>query len=209
MAFGVTGQEVLTEIQSRYEKTDDFEASFVQEFIGKGVGKPQKEEGKVYFKKKGMMRWDYRIPSKKLITNGQTLWFYQADENQVFVSDISNVLKEKTPLGFLAGEGDIRRDFNLIHFREPVSPKEDHFVLELAPKERQSTFEKLALTVDKKTYTIIQVEVFDGLGNVTRTRFVDMKMNVNLPGSFFQFTPPPGAEVINMQESSGKKAPKK
>jgi len=72
MAFGVTGQEVLAEIQSRYEKADDFEASFLQEYIGKVVKGPPKGEGKVYFKKKGMMRWDYRIPNQKVKPYGST-----------------------------------------------------------------------------------------------------------------------------------------
>ena len=33
---GATGQAVLAEIQSRYEKTNDIEANFIQEYIGKG-----------------------------------------------------------------------------------------------------------------------------------------------------------------------------
>lgn len=56
-AFCTTGQEVLNEIQSRYEKTDDSEANFIQEHFGKGMKQPNRGEGKVYFKKKGMMRW--------------------------------------------------------------------------------------------------------------------------------------------------------
>jgi outer membrane lipoprotein-sorting protein len=60
----------------------------------------------------------------------------------------------------------------------------------------------LTLTVDKKTYYVIQADVFDGLGNVTRTRFIDIKTNVGLSNSFFHFTIPPGAEVLKMQEPS-------
>jgi outer membrane lipoprotein-sorting protein len=61
---------------------------------------------------------------------------------------------------------------------------------------------KLTLTVDKKTYIILQTDVFDGLGNVTRTRFINIKTNVGLSNSFFYFTIPPGTEVIKMQEPS-------
>ncbi len=208
-ALSATGQEVLSEIQSRYENTNDFEANFLQEYISKVMKKPQKGEGKVSFKKRGMMRWDYRIPNQKFISNGQTLWFYQPDENQVFVSDISKMIKEKTPLAFLAGEGNLSRDFNLLNFNESVSQEEDHYVIELAPKETQVTLSKLSLTVDKKTYYILQVDVFDALGNITRTRFIDIKTNVDLPNSFFQFTIPSGAEVLKMQESPGKGPPTK
>jgi len=201
VVYGTTGQTVLGEIQKRYENTNDFEASFLQEYIGKVMKRPQRGEGKVYFKKKGMMRWDYRTPNQKLISDGLTLWYYQVDENQVFVSDISKIIREKTPLAFLAGEGDLSRDFKLLNFNESTSPKEENFVLELIPKEPHAGLSKLTLTVDKKTYYVVQTDVFDGLGNVTRTRFIDIKTNVSPPDSFFHFTFPPGAEVLKFKES--------
>jgi outer membrane lipoprotein carrier protein len=211
LVFCATGQEVLNEIQNRYEKTNDIEANFIQEYISKGMKQPNRGEGKVYFKKKGMMRWDYTVPNQKLISDGHTLWYYQPDEKQVLISDVSRVLKEKTPLAFLAGEGNLSRDFNLLNLNESVSQKEDNYVIELAPKESLATLSKLILTVDKKTYIILQVDVFDGLGNLTRTLFINIKTNVGLSNSFFQFTSPPGTEVIKMQgpsaPASGGKGP--
>jgi len=210
VAWGASGQDILTEIQSRYESTNDFEASFMQEYIGKVMRQLNRGEGKVFFKKKGMMRWDYRVPNQKLISDGQTLWYYQPEEKQVVISDVSRAPRE---FGFLAGEGDLRRDFKLLNMNDSVSPKEDNFVIELIPKEPQGALSKLILTVDKKTYDIVQTDVFDGLGNVTRTRFSDIKTNKDLPNSFFQFTIPPGTEVLKMQEpsapASGGKGPNK
>lgn len=214
LAFGSSGQEVLIEIQNRYERTQDFEANFLQEYIGKVMKQSHRGEGKVYFKKKGMMRWDYQIPNQKLISDGRTLWFYQPEENQVYVSDISKMIREKTPLAFLTGEGDLSREFTLLNLNEPVAQKEDSFILELVPKETQAALAKLTLSIDKKTYYVIQTDVVDGMGNITRTRFTEIKTNRDPPNSFFQFTIPPGAEVLKMQESpapapSGKSPQKK
>ncbi len=101
------------------------EANFIQEYFGKVMKQPNRGEGKVYFKKKGMMRWDYTVPNQKLISDGHTLWYYQPEEKQVLLSDVSRVLKEKTPLAFLSGEGNLGRDFNLVNLKESVSQKED------------------------------------------------------------------------------------
>ena len=196
--FCITGQEVLTEVQNRYEKTNDFEASFIQDYVGKGIGQSSRGEGKVYFKKKGMMRWDYTVPNQKFISDGHTLWYYQPEEKQVLVSNVSSILKERTPLAFLAGEGNLSRDFSLLNLNESVSQKEDNYVVELAPRESLATLSKLILTVDKKTYIVLQADVVDEMGNVTRTRFIDTKTNVGLSNSFFQFTIPPGTDVIKM-----------
>jgi outer membrane lipoprotein carrier protein len=208
VVFCATGQEVMSEIQSRYEKTNDFEADFIQEYISKVMRQPNRGEGKVYFKKKGMMRWDYTVPNQKFVSDGHTLWYYQPEEKQVLVTDVLSVLKEKTPLAFLAGEGNLSRDFNLLNLNESVSQKEDNYVIELAPKEPIATLSKLTLTVDKKTYIVLQADVFDGFGNLTRTRFINTKTNVGVSNSFFQFAIPPGTEVIKMQgpaTPSGKK----
>ncbi len=202
VVFCATGQEILNEIQNRYEKTNDFEANFIQEYIGKVMRQPNRGEGKVYFKKKGMMRWDYTVPNQKFVSDGRNLWYYQPEEKQVLVSDVSSVLKEKTPLAFLAGEGNLSRDFDLLNVNEAISQKEDHYVLELSPKEPLSTLSKLILTVDKKNYIVLQADVLDGLGNLTRTRFIDIKTNVGVLNSFFQFAIPPGTEVIRMQGPS-------
>jgi len=202
MAFCTTGQEVLNEIQNRYEKTSDFEANFIQEYVGKGIGQSSRGEGKVYFKKKGMMRWDYTVPNQKLVSDGQKLWYYQPEEKQVLISDVSSVLKERTPLAFWLEEGNLRRDFNFLNLNESVSQKEDNYVIELVPKETISTLSKLVLTVDKKSHIVLQADVFDGLGNLTRTRFINIKTNVGVSQSFFQFAIPPGTEVIKMQGPS-------
>ena len=200
--FCTTGQEVLNGIQSRYEKTNDIEANFIQEYFGKGMKQPNRGEGKVFFKKKGMMRWDYTVPNQKLVSDGHTLWYYHPDEKQVLISEISNVLNEKTPLAFLSGEGNLSRDFKLLNLKKSVPPQEDHHVVELAPQKPLATLSKLILTVDKKDYLVLQVDVLDALGNLTRTRFVDIKTNVGLSSSLFQFSIPPGTEVIKARGST-------
>lgn len=199
VASGATGEAVLSEIQSRYQTTNDLEADFVQENIGKVMKQAQKGEGKVYFKKKGMMCWDYRSPNQKMISNGHTLWYYQPEEKQVLIYDLSKVGKEKTPWAFLAGEGDLSRDFSIANFNELVPQKEDTFVLELTPKEPYPALARLVLTVDKKTYYVVQADVFDELGNVTRTRFSHIRTNVGVSNSLFNFTIPPGTEVLKFQ----------
>ncbi len=202
MASGIAGQEVLREIQKRYEATHDFEANFIQETTGKMMKGHPKAEGKVYFKKKGMMRWDYRTPNQKLISNGVTLWYYQPEEKQVLIYNVAKVIRERIPLAFLSGEGSLSRDFNLTNFNESMAPGENHFVLEMVPKEPFPALVKLILTVDKKTYMVVQSDVIDELGNMTRTRFVDIKTNLSLSDSLFNFIIPPGTEVLKFQEPS-------
>lgn len=199
MGLCMTGEKILAEIQNRYEKTHDFEARFTQEYMTKMMKPSHRGEGKVYFKKKGMMRWDYTTPNQKLISDGYTFWYYQPEEKQVLVSEVSSILNEKTPLAFLAGKGNLYREFNLLNLSESASQKEDYYVIDLSPKETLSTMRRLTLWVNKKTFYILQADVFDDLGNVTRTRFEEIRTNQGLSDSLFHFNIPPGTEVIKMQ----------
>ncbi len=199
LSMGSQEQIVLSEIQNRYEKTNDLEANFVQEYIGKVMKQANRGEGKVYFKKKGMMRWDYRTPYQKLISDGQTLWYYQPEEKQVLISDISKMIKE---YGFLMGEGDLKRDFKLIQLKESKLLNDNIYIIELLPKEPHPALAKLVLTVEKRNFYIIQTDVIDEVGNITRTRFSDIKINTNLPFYLFHFTIPPGVEVLRMEGAS-------
>lgn len=199
IGFAMEAQLILTEIQNRYEKTEDLEASFFQEYVGKVMRQSQRSEGKVYFKKKGMMRWDYKVPDQKLISDGKTLWLYQPEEKQVFVYPAEEMIKE---FGFLAGVGDLRRDFKLLNPQELVPEKENTYILELTPREPHPAVSRISLRIDQKTYYIVQIDVIDGLGNVTRTRLMEIRTNQGLSDSFFQFKIPPGVEVIKTPTSS-------
>ena len=112
-------------------------------------------------------------------------------------------------MAFLAGEGNLGRDFDLVNFNEALAAKEDHYVLELKPREPDAVLSKLVLTVDKKSFLVTQTDVIDGLGNITRTRFLDIKTNVGLTNALFYFTIPPGTEILRSQEPTGSSSPGK
>jgi len=65
-----TGQEILNEIQKRYEGTNDFEANFVQEYIGK-VMKRLREGREGLLQEEGNDALGLPGSDQKLISNGQ------------------------------------------------------------------------------------------------------------------------------------------
>ena len=76
--------DIVNKLQSQYNKTSDFSAVFTQETLTKSLGVPAIVNGKVYFKKPGMMKWKYTDPiTHEIITDGETLWYYFPEEKQV------------------------------------------------------------------------------------------------------------------------------
>jgi len=193
--------EVVAKVQEQYEMHSDFKASFLQESIIKSLGKKQQAEGVVYFKKPGKMRWVYRQPTQQeIISDGKSLWTYRPEDNQVIVARMPQAFQSKAPTTFLAGIGNLKRDFQARFFKEPSSGKD--YSLELIPLEAQGSLEKLFLIVERETFKILQAKVQDVMGNVTQMNFSKIQFDNHLSDSLFTFTPPKGVEVFNMPGSA-------
>ena len=194
---GATVDEIAGKIQANYEKIQDYQANFVQKVTLTNINKIQKNEGVVYFKKKGKMRWDYQKPQKQeFISDGKTIWHYMPADNQVLVDKAAQSFPSKTPSTFLAGMGNLKRDFKIKFAKSPLVDTEKNYLLELFPKEEQPGMKRLLLVVAKDSYQVVETLVYDHFGNLTRITFSDIKVNNDLPDDLFTFRIPKGAEVI-------------
>ena len=99
-------------IQGHYQQVRDFTASFEQAYVGGALKRRTVERGTVAIRKPGRMRWDYESPEKKLfIADGTRMYFYVPADKQVRVSAMPEAGRVPTPILFLAGRGDLLRDF--------------------------------------------------------------------------------------------------
>ena len=193
-------EEIIARVQQQYDTHSDFKARFVQESLVKSLGKKQISEGAVSFKKPGKMRWSYQKPFKQeIISDGKTLWNYRVEDKQVMVGQMSQAVQGRVPSTFLAGLGNLQRDFQARWMKEP-SPKEP-YSLELTPHEIQGSLEKLFLLVDRGNYQILEARIQDVMGNTTQIRFSQIQFDNRLPDSLFTFTPPQGVEVFHLPGS--------
>ena len=99
-------------LQQRYDGIRDFSASFVHSYRGGVLRTRTEERGTVSVKKPGRMRWTYTAPEKKeFVADGRKVYSYIPQDRQVIVSDVPPDDQATTPALFLAGKGDISRDF--------------------------------------------------------------------------------------------------
>ncbi|MFQ5737307.1 MAG: outer membrane lipoprotein carrier protein LolA, partial [Thermodesulfobacteriota bacterium] len=147
---------------------------------------------KVYLKKPGKMRWDYREPVKdEIVSNGKTVWVYQPDLNQV-ISRPADAAASGIATDFLSGIGDLEKDFDI----RLAAQDTETWTLELTPRTPQPNLKKLLMDVDKKSMLAVKTRVFDHFGNETQVSFNDIKINNALTDLMFEFIPPEGASVI-------------
>ncbi|MFQ5911633.1 MAG: outer membrane lipoprotein carrier protein LolA [Nitrospinota bacterium] len=200
-------QTVVEGVQARYQQTHFFQARFRQTSVLASLGERLESAGRVYIRKPGMMRWEYEGPERQLlVSDGLSFWVYTPKLKQVIASRFGETFRSKTPLAFLAGNGDIRREFN-VRFREK-RPEAGNGApalhrLSLIPKKPHPSLKELRLDVRKEDYLIVRSSLIDPYGNVTDIQFENIRVDEALPQDLFTFRIPPGVEVVHPPPTPG------
>ncbi len=193
------GDTLARSVQAHYQQVRDFTARFEQAYVGGALKRRTVETGTVIIKKPGRMRWDYETPEKKLfISDGLRMYFYVPADRQVRVSAMPDDGRVPTPILFLAGRGDLLRDFRVEEVAAPGGMPGTR-ALRLRPVQREPEYETLTLVVDASSYAWRQLIVVDGQGGTSTFSFTNLRENVGVADSRFVFTMPKGVDVITQE----------
>ena len=189
-------KQVLDRLQRHYHDTNSFTAKFNEEIAT--VGAPKKNRtGTVSFRKPGRMRWEFDDPEKQtIVSDGETLYSYDPDLNQVVETPLKQALKSSSATSFLLGIGNINRDFKAA-FAHPATPTG---LVDLILDAKTGGY-KIEVGLDPKSYNLMTLTLTDQLGDVTRIDFSDIHDNVELSDSIFAFKTPTGADVVTAPAS--------
>jgi outer membrane lipoprotein carrier protein len=194
-------EQLIAKTQEIYDKTTDLRAQFTQEVTIKSMKKTEREEGTVTFKNPKMMLWDYTKPKdKRLVINDQKAWLYVPEDRMVYIQNADDVYRSRTAVKFLSGLGKLSADFLIRFTRENPINEEGNYLLTLTAKEAGTGIDRLHLTVDGKTFQILQCRFNDSFGNTTRLRFSDIRTNTGVSEKLFTFKTPPGVEVVSVPQ---------
>lgn len=188
--------DLLSRIEGQYGRTADFQADFIQETVLKSLGKTEREQGRLYFKKPRKMLWLYEKPkTKTLVVNAEKSWLYVPEDQVAYMQKTDRLLKSTAAVRLLSGFVRIRDDFQVQFAQTDQADGQGHYLLRLIPKDRNAGFSKAYIDINGKTYNINQVSFEDPYGNLTRVKLSNIKLNQQLKDEKFLFTPPAGVEV--------------
>jgi outer membrane lipoprotein carrier protein len=174
---------------------NSFSAKFVQ-LTQDGLGNTlQRVEGFMQVAKPGKLRWKTEgIYEQLVISDGQSLWIYDEDLEQVSIKDMDNRLSE-TPALLLGGDVSAIGDDFIIS--ESSTTNEIRFILQ--PKDTSQLFDSLELDFNKldEQQSLTQMIIRDASGQVTQISFTDVLNNPSLAQDTFNFTIPDGIDIID------------
>ncbi len=185
----------MSRLQARYDAVGDFSADFSHSYAGGVLQATAVERGTVHIKKPGRWRFDYTHPEiKRFVSNGRTVVSYFPADRQAIVNNLPPGGGSATPASFLAGDGDLTRDFDARY--ASGAPTDSGWVVELTPRNGDAEYETLTLAVDPADLGIRRLSATDLHGGVSTYIFSNLQQNRGMADRFFEFDAPRGVEVV-------------
>ena len=179
-----------TTVQTFFNELDTLQADFHQEVRDGDNTVQQVSDGKVWIQRPGRFRWDYASPYRQqLVSDGERLWSYDEDLEQVTVQPIGEVLSA-TPAMLLGGSQPLKLIFTV----EPLSAEGNREQVLLKPKSNDSNVTALLLDFTDRIISGIRAE--DSFGNITSFTFTNLVRNRELDSALFRFEPPAGVDIV-------------
>jgi len=192
--FAATAYAASSELDRAATALPGYEANFTQSFTPKGFKAAQVESGTVLFGTLPMMRWTYSKPDEKLfVFDGEKSWFYTPADRQVTVARIDESKKRELPFLLIGDPAARDRAFALREQKQRGS-----VVITLQPRDAAGMIRTATLAIDPSTHLLQRIEYADREGNRTRFDFSGYHRGALGPNAF-QFTPPPGVQVVNAE----------
>ena len=192
--------QILDGIEKKYTNSE-FSADFIQKSFLKAMDIIDQASGKVYIKYPGKMRWEYKTPDRQIfITDGEKLWVYHPDDNQVQVGKAPAFFKNGKGASFLSDISLIRQEFEISLKKGQRDEDDPFYYLKLIPREKTLDITEILLMVAKQTFNVVQIITIDLYGDENRIDLLNFEFGIKLNDSLFSFKIPKGADVIQMDE---------
>ncbi len=185
----VCSDSISDNLQARLNAIRTMSASFGQVVSAK-QHEVSRSSGTMALSRPGHFRWQTKSPMEQLvIADGQKLWVYDVDLEQVTVKKQEKGFGGTAAL-FLSGYDDtVTRDFDVTTYKEG---NKEYF--DLHAKSNKANFQRMKLAFEGSMLT--GIELFDQLGQHTDVTLSKIKNNPTLAPDLFKFKTPKGVDVV-------------
>lgn len=176
-----------------FNQVNTFEARFRQKVIDESLAEIDEGQGTVWIQRPGLFRWDYEPPqAQEIVGDGDNVWLYDIELEQITVRKQLQTLG-KSPAILLAGSGNLEENYDI----EDIGTQQGYDWVKLIPKNDDSGFMEIRIGFENKQ--LRSMELLDNLGQATQIVFVNLKENLPIPRSTFDFIVPQGVDIIDQR----------
>ena len=184
-------QDPVAELDALLGGIVTLSADVSQLILESGGGLLEESTISMRLRKPGGFYWETLDPFPELIvTDGETLWNYQPDLEQVVIEDWDSSRAELAAQLLNGETGGLADEYRVTLVTAPELHR-----FELLPLAPDSPYALIAIEFVGEELDIIRLD--NRNGQQTVWRFLDLERNGPLEDSLFVFTPPPGIEIVD------------
>jgi outer membrane lipoprotein carrier protein len=124
-----------------------------------------------------------------LVADGEKLYMYDKDLNQVTVKKIGAALPA-SPASILFGTNEFDKEFEI----KDAGARDGLEWIDAKPRKKDTTFE--SIKIGFKDGLPAAMQLADSFGQTTHLTFARLERNPKVDVQAFKFTPPAGADVL-------------
>ncbi|MBT9552201.1 MAG: outer membrane lipoprotein chaperone LolA [Hydrogenophaga sp.] len=188
----------LKDLENFLRDVDSAQSGFTQvvtspKRAGEAVARSKTSSGRFEFLRPNRFRFEYTKPFEQtIVADGQTLWLYDVDLNQVTARKQQEVLGS-TPAALIAAGTDMKALTEVFDLKA-ASAQDGLEWLEAKPKAKDGQLQ--TVRVGFRQGQLAALDIADSLGQRSVLTFTQWQGNAPLKAERFRFQPPAGADVI-------------
>ena len=188
-------EKILSRIRQKYSRKEAYMGSFTQETTYTDSNETTLSTGRIWIQGPDKMRWEYQLPEKQLlVSDGQTLWYYTPDLNQVMVGKIKDIKEARVIVNLLAKLKSEQKSLRL-----DLSRSGNLITVVLLPlsDDKAPAFQSLQIIFAADSLMLHETRMEDLFANkIVITYNWKSGPDPVLPAAHFSFIPPAGCDVM-------------
>ena len=184
----------MDRVQERFGKAEAISLAFKRTLYWKMADMEEEVEGTLFLLKPDKFRLE--MPVQVMVTDGQTMWSYSVENEQVIVSQYRRSDDPSSPERILF---EYSENYTAAYVGEEKIRKAVCDVVLLTPKEKDSNIVWMKVWVDRKEQVTLKVQFVDVNENEVTYELSTIKMDPKLSEAAFRFDTPEGVDVVDMR----------
>lgn len=185
---------ILDNVSAKLQSYTNFKIDFTYTMVDKAHGINESMNGKVAMKGKS---FNLDFMGRTIIGNGETVWAYSPDDEEVTISSASESDQTANPWMILT---DYNKSFKTKLIKSENEGGRVMHVIDMVPKEGKSYF-KIRVKIDKSSMRLVSGTIYNKDGVTYSYRVKDFTPNATVSSSYFVFDKKeyPDADIIDLR----------
>lgn len=193
-SFAQKAEDILEELSTKTNSFKNIKTSFAYKMVNLEAEIDETTNGTLIV---AGNKYHLNIAGQEVICDGETLWTYLADSEEVQVNEVSED-EGFSPTKLLSSYND---DYNSKLGDDKIKDAVSYYQINLKPKDKNSNFDYVVLSVNKDLLQLSEFIMYDFDGNIFSYEIKQFVTDSDIPSDSFTFDAAkyPNVEVIDMR----------